>query len=72
MKIDKRLSQLEAVTTEPTKYMTFVKVDGVLSTKTKKDKEIYNSIEEAREVYPDHRFIIYNIVKPPLNFRDEN
>ncbi len=61
MKIDKRLSQLEAVTTE-NKVLGLIKVDGKIRVMGK--KEVYNSIEEARDVYPDYKFIIYKIGKP--------
>ncbi len=60
MKIDKRLEALEAVATE-NKILGLIKVDGKIRVMGK--KEIYNSIEEAREVYPDHKFIIYTIGK---------
>jgi len=69
MKIDKRIEALEAVTTE-NKVLGLIKVDGKIRVMGK--KEIYNSIEQAREVYPDHKFIIYTIMKRLLHLSDED
>jgi len=61
MKIDKRLSQLEAVTTE-NKVLGITKVDGKI--RAMNINQTFESIEEARELYPDYTFYIYTIGKP--------